>query len=366
MVSPPKRKIAISLPSMGEEEWQALREPIMSGWVTQGPNVAEFERRFAERHGVKYAIAVTSCTTGLHLALVAMGIGPGDEVIVPAFTWVATANVVLYCGATPVFVDVDRETFNMDPGQVASKVTARTKAVIPVHLFGLCADIDTIQAAVPAHVKILEDAACAVGAKTASGPVGAGPGVAVCFSFHPRKVITTGEGGMITTADRELAERLRALRQHGQGEDGTREPGYNFRMSELAAALGRVQLGRLDEFLDRRRALAQAYQQGLHGLGWLQLPPLSSRHIFQSYVVRLREDAPVSRETMLSRLSAEGIACQAGVQPIHHHRPYRDAGCVPLPVSEQAGRSAVFLPMFALMTGEQVERVCAAIIALGA
>ena len=167
-----KRSIAISLPMTGEEEWQAVREPLMSGWLTQGPKVAAFEQAFAQRHEVAHALAVTSCTTGLHLALAGLGIGPGDEVIVPSFTWVATANAILYCGGTPVLVDVDRETFNIDIAQVASKVTPRTRAVIAVHLFGLCADIDALRAALPASVAIVEDAACAAGASWNGRPAG--------------------------------------------------------------------------------------------------------------------------------------------------------------------------------------------------
>ena len=209
-----KRTIQISLPSTGEEEWYAVREPLETGWLTQGPKVASFEKSFAEQHKVKHALAVTSCTTALHLILKAIGVGPDDEVIVPAFTWVATANVVLYCGATPVFVDVDPVTYNMDPVQVAAKVTDKTKAIIPVHLFGLCSDIDAIRLAIPQHVIILEDAACAAGA-IYKGSFAGGLGDAAAFSFHPRKLITTGEGGMITTNRLELAEIMGQLRNHG-------------------------------------------------------------------------------------------------------------------------------------------------------
>ena len=209
-----KRTIQISLPSTGEDEWQACREPLMSGWLTQGPKVAAFEKAFAERHEVKHALATTSCTTGLHLILAAMDIGPGDEVIVPAFTWVATANVVLYCGATPVFADVDRTTNNIDPADVARKLSSRTRAVIVVHLFGLCADMDAIRAVIPANVKIIEDAACASGASYNGLPAGA-LGDAAAFSFHPRKSITTGEGGMVTTNNDQLADVANMLRNHG-------------------------------------------------------------------------------------------------------------------------------------------------------
>ena len=210
----PTRRIQISLPSTGEEEWQACREPLMSGWLTQGPAVAAFEKAFAERHQVAHALATTSCTTGLHLILAAMGIGPGDEVIVPAFTWVATANVVLYCGATPVLADVDPETYNVDPADVARKLTERTKAVIVVHLFGLVADMEGIREVLPAHVRIVEDAACAAGAALDGVPAG-GLGDAAAFSFHPRKSVTTGEGGMVTTNDAALAETANMMRNHG-------------------------------------------------------------------------------------------------------------------------------------------------------
>jgi len=190
-----RRNIAIALPSTGEEEWLALRESIESGWLSQGPKVKAFEEAFAARHQVARALATTSCTTALHLALAAVGVGPGDEVIVPAFTWVATANVAVYCGATPIFVDVDPHTYNMDMAKVEAALTARTKAVIPVHLFGLCADMTALRDVLPPGVAVIEDAACAAGATLDGRPAG-GLGTMACFSFHPRKSITTGEGGM--------------------------------------------------------------------------------------------------------------------------------------------------------------------------
>ena len=207
-----KRIIPISLPVTGEEEWHALKEPLKTGWLTAGPKVRAFEDAFAERHKVKHAIAVTSATTALHLALVALDIKPGDEVIVPAFTWVSTANVVLYQGAEVVFCDIDPKTFNIDPVKLKEKISYRTKAIMVVHLFGLCAPIDEIKS-IAGQIPIIEDGACAAGSAYKGVPAG-GLGKMGCFSFHPRKSITTGEGGMITTNDDELGEKLQILRSH--------------------------------------------------------------------------------------------------------------------------------------------------------
>jgi len=328
-----KRNIAIALPSLGEEEWLACKEPIESGWVTQGPKVAEFEKRFAELHGVQHALAVTSCTTGLHLALAALGIGPGDEVIVPAFTWVATANVVLYCGATPVFVDVDRKTFNLDPGQLAAKVTSRTKAVIPVHLFGLCADMDAIRAVLPKHVKIVEDAACAAGAQY-KGQWAGGLGDVAAFSFHPRKSITTGEGGMVTTNDGVLAEVMGQLRNHGASvseEQRHRGPkpyilpdfnllGFNYRMTDLQGAVGLVQLPKLNRLIEERAKWGAYYRQHLSGLEWLSLPeePADGRHGWQAFVTYVDpEKAPMSRNDLMEYLQEKGISTRPGTHAVH-------------------------------------------------
>lgn len=341
----PKRRIAIAKPSLGEDEWRALREPLESGWVTQGPRVAAFEERFAERHGVSHAIATTSCTTGLHLALEVLGIGPGDEVIVPALSWVATANVVLYCGATPVLVDVDTRTFNIDPAELASAVTAKTRAIIPVHLFGLCADIDAIAAAAPG-VPLIEDAACAAGASYKGRPAGS-LGRAGVFSFHPRKSITTGEGGMVTTSDAEFAEMVRVLRNHGasiseeQRHTGPKPYllpefsvlGFNYRMTDLQGAIGLVQLGKLDSMLAERAKWAAYYCRELSSLNWLTTPdvPDGYEHGWQAFVCMVDEArAPMPRDEIMEFLEARGVSTRPGTHAIHTLDLYRQRfGYVP-------------------------------------
>lgn len=338
-----RRSIAISLPCTGDEEWQAVREPLASGWLTQGPKVAAFEQAFAARHGVSHALATTSCTTGLHLILAALGIGPGDEVIVPAFTWVATANVVVCCGATPVFADVDRTTNNIDPVDVERRLTPRTRAVIAVHLFGLCADVDALRAVVPANVPIIEDAACAAGASYKGRSAGT-LGLAAAFSFHPRKSITTGEGGMVTTNDSTLAEVANMLRNHGASiseEQRHKGPsphllpefnllGYNYRMTDLQGAVGLVQLEKLDRFIAERTYWAGYYTRALNEVDWLLPPmvPAQGQHAWQAYVLYVDPaKTSVSRNEVMQRLQAYGIATRPGTHAVHmlgyYSRRYR-------------------------------------------
>lgn len=326
-------KILIAEPVLGEEEFEALRQPLETGWVTQGPRVAQFEEVFAERHHVGHAIATTSCTTAMHLALAGLGIGPGDDVIVPAFTWVATANVCRHVGARPVFVDVEPRSFNIDPARVAEAVTERTKAVIPVHLFGLCADVDEVRAAVPKGVAIIEDAACAVGARYRGGNGEEGfagtLGDVAAFSFHPRKIITTGEGGMITTNDARLSKRIKELRNHGAAipeevRHHSAKPhhfpafdqvGFNFRMTDLQGALGVVQMGRLDALLEERQHRAAWYRDRLSALDWLVQPeqPAGGLHAYQSYVCVVDEErAPATRDAIMDRLYEQGISTRPG------------------------------------------------------
>lgn len=371
-----KRNIAISLPLTGEEEWQAAREPLMSGWLTQGPKVAAFEKAFAERHQVKHALAVTSCTTGLHLALAGLDIGPADEVIVPAFTWVATANVVLYCNATPVFVDVDPKTYNLDIPQIASKVTERTKAVIAVHLFGRCVDIDALRAALPTHVKIIEDAACAAGSDWKGRPAGSLGDVGV-FSFHPRKSVTTGEGGMVTTNDFALAEIMDQMRNHGASiseEQRHRGPrpyllpdfnllGYNYRMTDLQGAVGLVQLSKLDKFIDERARWAEFYHDALRDIPWLRTPNAdnSCRHGWQAYVTYVdAAKAPRPRNDIMQYLMDAGIATRPGTHAVHMLGYYRDRFNLKpedFPGAQDCNDNTMAIPLHNRMTEEDYHYV---------
>ena len=374
--------IQISLPATGEEEWQACREPLMSGWLTQGPKVAAFEAAFAKRHRVAHALATSSCTTGLHLILAGLGIGPGDEVIVPAFTWIATANVVVYCGATPVFADVDPETYNLDPADVARKVTERTKAVIVVHLFGLCADMNALRAAVPQGVAIVEDAACAAGASYQGTPAG-GLGDAAAFSFHPRKSVTTGEGGMVTTNDADLALTMEKLRNHGaeiSEEQRHRGPkpyllpefnllGFNYRMTDLQGAVGLVQLGKLDRFIAERQAWAERYRAGLQRLGWLRMPVFGDGgHAWQAFVTAVDPDsAPMPRNAIMERLQAAGIATRPGTHAVHMLGYYRDRlGLSPddFPAARDCDANTMALPLHNRMSDEDYDYVIGTLCAL--
>lgn len=370
------RVIQISLPSTGEEEWQACRQPLMTGWLTQGPQVAAFEKAFSARHGVAHALATTSCTTGLHLILVAMGIGPGDEVIVPAFTWVATANVVLYCGATVVFVDIDRVTNNIDPVDLARKLTSRTRAVIAVHLFGLCADMDAIRAVLPAGVRIIEDAACAAGASY-KGKAAGSMGDAAAFSFHPRKSITTGEGGMVTTNDDSLAETATMLRNHGaaiseeQRHKGPRPYllpefnllGFNYRMTDLQGAVGLAQLTKLDRFIKERQQFADYYRESLADISWLRMPvfPKDGTHAWQAFVTYVDPaKAPMSRNKIMERLQAAGISTRPGTHAVHLLGYYRDRFQIKpedFPAARDCDANTMAIPLHNQMTQKDYEYI---------
>lgn len=364
---------------MGDEEWNAVRDPIRNGWITQGPKVAEFERAFAARHEAAYAVAVNNCTAALHLALLALGVGQGDEVIVPAFTWVSTANAALYCGAKPVFVDIDA-TYNIDPAKVAEALTRRTKALIAVHLFGLCADIDAVRAALPPHVAIVEDAACAAGARYRGRYAGT-LGHIAAFSFHPRKSITTGEGGMLTTADSGIADCLKTLRNHGMSKVPTESPlsvmaevdtvGYNYRLTDIQAAIGLVQLNKLDEFIAERSRWAAFYRSEFGGLNWLHLPdePAAGVHAWQSYVIKLdAASAPISRDDLIARLFDEGISTRPGTYAVHTLKYYRrelGVKAEECPVAVDAAENSISIPLHNRMNAadyayvaDSIRRIC--------
>lgn len=364
------KKIYISQPVLGEEEWNALKDPLFSGCVTQGPKVKEFEEAFAERHHVKHALACTSATTALHLCVHALGIGPGDEVLVPAFTWVATANVVLYCGATTIFVDIDLKTFNIDPNDLAHRITKKTKAIIPVHLFGLCADIDAIKKAAPG-ISVIEDAACASGAEYKGIPAG-GLGDLGCFSFHPRKSITTGEGGMVTTNNYELATKIEMLRNHGASiseEQKHRGPkphilpdfnimGFNYRMTDLQGAVGVVQLKKLDKFISERNKWAKFYSKELNKIKWLHIPevPLNYNHGWQSFVLLIDElKSPYSRNKIMEMLLDKGISTRPGTHAVHMLNYYRNKYKLNIedyPNSRIANDCSIAIPLHNRMTDE--------------
>lgn len=380
----PTRNIPISLPMIGEEERRAVLEPLETGWLTQGPKVAEFERLFAERHGVRHALATTSCTTATHLALVAAGIGPGDEVIVPAFTWVSTANVVVHCGATPVFCDVSTIDFNIDPAQIADKVTARTKAIIPVHLFGLVADMDAIKVALPGDVLVIEDAACAAGAAYKGTPAGA-LGDVGAFSFHPRKSVTTGEGGMLTTNDDRLGEIADRLRNHGASmseelrHKGPRPYilpdfdlcGYNYRMTDLQGAVGVEQLKKLDGFIAERDRRAAWFSEQLADIAWLRTPvvPDWASHAWQSYVTYVDpRQAPMPRNAIMDRLKDLGVATRPGTHAVHMLGYYREKFGIQadqFPGARDCDANSMAIPLHNRMDDEDYAYVVEALHAIG-
>lgn len=370
-----KRTIYISQPVTGEDEWQATREPIMSGWLTAGPKVREFEQLFSKRHKVDHSLAVTSATTALHLALVALDIKPGDEVIVPAFTWVSTANVVEYCGAKVVFADIDSRTFNIDPEAVRNKITEKTKAIIAVHLFGYCADMVTLKE-VAGVIPIVEDAACAAGASLNGIPAGA-LGDIGCFSFHPRKSVTTGEGGMITTNNETYASLMGMLRNHGaslseeQRHHGPRPYflpefnllGFNYRMTDLQGSVGCVQIKKLDQFIDERAKWAAYYRKELASLDWIQLPIEEEgyQHGWQSFATLIDESkSPMSRNKLMEYLQENGVSTRPGTHAVHMLGYYKDKYNISsddFPEAKLANDCSMAIPLHNRMVKEDYEYV---------
>jgi dTDP-4-amino-4,6-dideoxygalactose transaminase len=375
------RRIPLTRPVFGVEEEKLLLETLRSGWVTQGPRVEEFEARFAEAVGAQHAVAVSSGTTALFLSLHALGIGPGDEVVVPSLTFIASANAVLHAGATPVLVDVEPRSFNLDPAALEAAVTPRTRALLPVHQLGQPADLDAIGAVAARHgLALVEDAACAVGARHRGRPVGSSAHVA-CFSFHPRKVLVTGEGGMITTPDAALAARLRRLRHQGMGVSDLErhraasavvesypEIGYNFRLSDLQAAVGIAQVARLEALVEARRACAARYDRAFAGWPELELRacPEWARPNHQSYILSLRGAGRAERNRLLDALLARGVASRRGLMAVHREAPYRDARRAgDLAESERADAQSFLLPIFPGLAADDqdyvVEQLAAAL-----
>lgn len=377
--------IPIARTSLLEEEIQSVLGPLRSGWLVQGPKVREFEEKWSAFTGARHSIAVTSCTTALHLSLAALGFGPGDEAIVPAFTWIATANVVEHLGGKVVFCDIDLNTFNLDVQDVARKISPRTKAILPVHLFGLAADMDPIMDLARKHgLWVVEDAACGFGSTYQGRHVGT-LGDTGCFSFHPRKAITTGEGGMIITQSDTLAEKLRRLRDHGaamtdlQRHMGARpylladhpDAGYNQRMTDLQAALGGAQMGRAQAIIDERRRLAEKYDDAFSQLAWLKTPAHMQGygHGYQSYPCLFQPEPLVpgaikrvnaERNEWMDRLQQAGISTRPATHAVHMLAFYREKyGLKPedFPMAYAANDCSISLPLFHGMTEAEQQYV---------
>jgi len=369
--------IPVARPLLDEREAEAVRRVILSGWVSQGPEVAAFEREFAEAVGARHACAVSSCTTALHLALAASGVSSGDEVVTVSHSFIATSNAIRYCGATPVFVDIQRETYNIDPSLVEAAIGPRTKAILAVHQLGMPCDLAAIvEVGKRRSIPVVEDAACAVGSEIRWNDrwerIGHPRGLVACFSFHPRKLLSTGDGGMLTTADPDLDRKFRLLRQHGMSvSDTVRHSsstfiqeeypvlGYNYRMTDIQAAIGREQLTRLSGIVSRRRALAERYRERLANVAGVSLPtePEWARTNWQSYAVRV--DAGHRRQIMQRMLDA-GISTRRGAMNAHREAAYpagtwRAAGS--LQESEAAQDAAIVLPLFHQLTEADQDRV---------
>jgi len=388
--------VPIARTGLTQAEIESVLEPLRSGWLVQGPKVREFEDLWSAFTGAEHSIAVTSCTTALHLSLAALGFGPGDEAIVPAFTWISTANVVEHLGGSVVFADIDLASFNIDPARIEELITPRTKAILPVHLFGLAAEMEAINAIAERHgLWVVEDAACGFGATVHGRHVGT-MGHTGCFSFHPRKAITTGEGGMITTQDTQLAERLRRLRDHGaaisdlQRHLGAKpylladhpEAGYNQRMTDLQAALGGAQMHRAEAIVAERQSLAATYDAAFSDLYWLQPPvtPAGHGHGYQSYPClfepgQVRQALNAGNEQQLNAvrerrnawmeaLQQQGVSTRPATHAVHMLSYYRNKYQLrpdQFPAAQAANDCSISLPMFHGMRAEEQAFVIAAV-----
>ncbi len=373
-------RINVMQPWLGAEEIAAVTEVIESGWVAQGPRVAAFERAFAERQQAEHAVATSSCTTALHLALVVAGVTPGDDVVVPSFSFVATTNAPVYVGAHPVFADVDPMTGNLTGATVAAALTPGTRAVIVVDQGGVPVDLASIRAVTdPLGVVVIEDAACGAGSTYRGRPVGAGAEIAA-WSFHPRKLLTTGEGGMLTTSNEAWASRARTLREHAMSVSAAArhasvlappeeylEVGYNYRMTDLQAAVGIVQLGKLDAIVARRREIAAGYATAIAEIDGLRAvaDPEWGTSNFQSYWVEVEPSFPMDREQLLATLAEAEISARRGIMAAHRQPAHADIAHAPLPVTEALTDRTLILPVFHQMTADEQRRVIDALRAAG-
>jgi perosamine synthetase len=368
-------EIPFAKPFLRGDEGQRVAEVIATGWVSQGPRVREFEAEFARHVGANDAVATSNCTTALQLALYVEGVGPGDEVIVPSMSFIASANSVWQNGATPVFADVDRDTYNITAETIRPLITSRTKAIMPVHQLGLPADMDPILELAAEHgLAVVEDAACAIGASYKGHKIGS-LGPLTCFSLHPRKVITTGEGGMIAVQDPEVAARLRRLRQHGMdvsdlARHGAKdvviesypERGWNVRMTDMQAMLGLCQLEELDYIRSERRRLAVRYTEAFADVPFVEPPydPEYADRTWQTYAVQLSDDAPVAMPELMRQLLKDGVPSRRGVMASHKELSYADTSAV-LPETDWASSHSIMLPLFVGMTDEQQDHVIASV-----
>jgi dTDP-4-amino-4,6-dideoxygalactose transaminase len=369
-------KIPVAKPYLTADEAQSAYDTILTNWVTQGPRVQEFEEKFAAYTGAKHAVAVSNCTTALHLAMIVAGVKAGDEVICPSMSYIATANAIMYVGAKPVFAEV-RDDFNIDPIHTASLITNKTKAILIVHQIGMPADIESFQALCKQHnLVLIEDAACAAGSAYKGKKIGSHSDL-VCFSFHPRKVITTGDGGMITTNNEAYNQRLRLLRQHGMSvNDRVRhasttviiedhlEVGYNYRLTDIQAAVGIKQLEKLDFLVTERRKIAQRYNEAFKSIDCFQLPAEGKDCFtnYQSYAVILKESSKIGRNELMQTLLDLGISTRRGVMTSHRETAYKNSDVNKnLPKSEHYSDSSIVLPLYVPMSNEEVEYVIQAV-----
>lgn len=365
--------IPIAKPYLTTDEAQAAYDTILTGWITQGPRVAEFEEKFAAYTGAKYAVALSNCTTALHLSMIVAGVKDGDEVICPSMSYIATANSVKYVNAKPVFAEIDPENYNLDIDDVEARITSKTRAILLVHQIGMPADIDAFKKLAAKHnLVLIEDAACAAGSSYKGNKIGSHSDF-VCFSFHPRKVISTGDGGMITTNNEAYYNRLKLLRQHGMSvNDRVRhgssklifedhvEVGYNYRMTDIQAAVGIKQLEKLDWIIEGRRKIALQYNEAFKDIDCVHLPLEQDGYFtnYQSYSVYLKDDCPVGRNELMQKMLDAGISTRRGIMTAHRETAYKtECAGLSLPVSEKACDSSIILPLYIPMEQEDIDKV---------